>query len=152
MTSIDFRIVRANISFCNMIGYSEEELKSFTFRNFTHPDHIISDEKSLYRMIKGEILIYKTEKRYIRKDGSTIWGSATINTISNTKDEIQFFLAMVEDITLQKEAKTELEKSLSLLKATLESTADGILVVDASGKIVQLTRDLPRCGEFRQKF
>lgn len=140
MTSIDFRIVRANISFCNMIGYSEEELKSFTFRNFTHPDHIISDEKSLYRMIKGEILIYKTEKRYIRKDGSTIWGSATINTISNTKDEIQFFLAMVEDITLQKEAKTELEKSLSLLKATLESTADGILVVDASGKIVQLNQ------------
>ena len=140
MTSIDFRIVRANLSFCNMIGYSEEELKSFTFKNFTHPDHISGDEIKLMKMIKGEIPIYKTEKRYIRKDGTTIWGSATINTIRNTKDEIQFFLAMVVDITLQKEAKTELEKSFSLLKATLESTADGILVVDASGKIVQLNK------------
>ena len=140
MTSIDFQIARANISFCNMIGYSEEELKFFTFRNFTHPDHISGDEIMLMKMIKGEIPNYKTEKRYIRKDGSSIWGSTTINTIRNTKDEIQFFLAMVEDITLQKEAKTELEKSFSLLKATLESTADGILVVDTSGKIVQLNQ------------
>ena len=41
---------------------------------------------------------------------------------------------MVEDITLRKKAEAELEKSFSLIKATLESTADGILVVDGKGK------------------
>src|SRR4030066_1715762 len=40
------------------------------------------------------------------------------------------------DITERREAEEEIKQSLSLLKATLESTADGILVVDKEGKIV----------------
>ena len=37
MTGKDFMILKANSTFCDLIGYSEEELKQFTFRNFTHP-------------------------------------------------------------------------------------------------------------------
>lgn len=44
------------------------------------------------------------------------------------------------DITERKDSDDELEKSVSLLKATLESTADGILVVDQDGKIVSFNR------------
>jgi PAS domain S-box-containing protein len=137
MTAKDFTIIRANISFCNIIGYDQEELTSMTFKNFTHPDNLKADEISLMMMVAGEMPIYKTEKRYIRKDGSTIWGSTTVNIIRNSREEVQFFLAMVEDITIQKEVKIQLDKSFSLLKATLESTADGLLVVDNSGRIVQ---------------
>ena len=82
MTGKDFSIIRANQSFCNMIGYNEEELKSFTFRNFTHPDHMANDEISLLRLIAQEIPIYHTEKRYIRKDRSVIWGSTTVSIIA----------------------------------------------------------------------
>ena len=142
MTGKDLGIIRANSSFCKMIGYLEEELKTFTFRNFTHPDHIGRDEISLMRLIAGEIAIYHTEKRYIRKDQLVIWGSTTISIIRNNNGEVQYFLAMVEDITSRKKAEAELEKSFSMLKATLESTADGLLVVDSYGKIVQ----------FNQKF
>ena len=142
MTGKDFGIIRANHSFCNFIGYREEELKLLTFRSFTHPDHISGDEISLLKLIAGEIPVYNTEKRYIRSDESVIWGSTTVSIIRDTKDEVQFFLVMIEDITLRKRASAELDKSVSLLKATLESTEDGLLVVDASGKIVQ----------FNQKF
>lgn len=142
MTGKDYGIIRANSAFCNFIGYSEEELKLWTFRNFTHPDHIKGDETSLMRLIAGEIPVYQSEKRYIRKDGSIIWGSATISIIRDKNEEIQFFLVMIEDITLKKKASAELDNSFSLLKATLESTEDGLLVVNSSGKIVQ----------FNQKF
>ncbi len=142
MTSKDFGIIRANQSFCNFIGYREEDLKLFTFRNFTHPDYIGNDEISLLKLIAGEIPIYHTEKRYIRNDGSIIWGSSTVSIIRNKKNEVQFFLVMIEDITSKKKAAAELDKSVSLLRATLESTEDGLLVVDSSGKIVQ----------FNQKF
>jgi PAS domain S-box-containing protein len=108
MTGKDFGIVRANQSFCNMIGYNEEELKSFTFRDFTHPDHVANDEISLMRLIAQEIPIYHTEKRYIRKDRSVIWGSTTISIIRNNNGEVQFFLAMVEDITSRKKTHSEL--------------------------------------------
>jgi PAS domain S-box-containing protein len=137
MTGKDMGIIRVNSSFCSMLGYSEEELFGMTFRNFTHPDHKGTDEISVLQLIAQKIPIYRTEKRYIKKDGSIIWGSTTVNIIRNNEGEVQFFFAMVEDITSRKIAEAELEKSFSLQKATLESTADGILVVDTTGKIVQ---------------
>ena len=137
ITGKDFGIIRANLSFCTLIGYREEDLKLFTFRNFTHPDYISSDEISLLKLIAGEIPVYHTEKRYIRKNGSIIWGSTTVSIIRNNNDEVQFFLVMIDDITSRKKAASELESSVSLLKATLESTEDGLLVVDSSGEIVQ---------------
>ena len=136
MTAKDFTIMRANSTFCKFMGYNEEELKSMTFRNFTHPDHLQADEISLMRLISGEIPIYQTEKQYIRKDGSLIWGSSTISLIRDKNDIVQFFLVMIEDITTRKKVTSELDNSVSLLKATLESTEDGVLVVDAAGKIV----------------
>ena len=142
MTRKDFTIMRANSTFCKFIGYKEEELKASTFRNFTHPDHIEEDGISLLKLTAGEIPIYHTEKRYIRKDGSFIWGSTTVSIIRDKNDAAQFFLVMIEDITATKKATYELDNSVSLLKATLESTEDGLLVVDLSGKIVQ----------FNQKF
>jgi PAS domain S-box-containing protein len=108
MTEKDFGIIRANLSFCKMIGYKEEELKSFTFRNFTHPDYKNKDEVSLLELITGEIPIYNTEKKYIRKDGSIIWGMTTVSLIRNNKDEVQYFLAMVEDITSRKKIEADL--------------------------------------------
>ena len=142
ITGKDFGIIRANLSFCNLIGYQEEELKLFSFKNFTHPDYIRGDEISLLKLVAGEIPIYHTEKKYIRNDGSIVWGSTTVSIIRNNKGEAQFFLVMIENITSRKKVAAELEKSVSLLKATLESTEDGLLVVDFSGKIVQ----------FNQKF
>jgi PAS domain S-box-containing protein len=138
----DFTVMRANSTFCKFIGFEEEELKSMTFRNFTHPDHIKDDEISLLKLTAGQIPIYQTEKRYIRKDGLLIWGSTTVSIIRDKNDEVQFFLVMIEDTTAQKKARLELDNSVSLLKATFESTEDGLLVVDLSGKIVQ----------FNQKF
>jgi PAS domain S-box-containing protein len=137
MTGKDFGIIRANISFCKLIGYQEEELKSFTFRNFTHPEYIDNDEISLLRLIAGELPVYHTEKRYICKDGSIIWGSTTVSIIRDKNEDVQFFLVMIEDITLRKKASAELDNSVSLLKAAFESTEDGLLVVDSSGKTVQ---------------
>ncbi len=108
MTGKDMGMIKVNSAFCNMIGYSEDELMGLTFRNFTHPDHINHDDVSLLRLVANDIPVYHTKKRYIRKDGSVIWGSATINLIRNNKGEFQFALAMVEDITARRKAETEL--------------------------------------------
>jgi PAS domain S-box-containing protein len=140
MTGKDLGILRVNSSFCKLVGYTDEELKSFTFRNFTHPDYISNDEISIMKLMAGEIPVYHTEKRYIRSDGGIIWGSTTVSVVRNKEGEAQFFLVMIEDITARKKADSELDKSVSLLKATFESTVDGLLVVDSSGKIVQVNQ------------
>jgi PAS domain S-box-containing protein len=140
MTGKDFYIIRANHAFCTLSGYTEEELKTFTFRNFTHPEHISGDEIALLKLIAGEIPLYHTEKRYICKDGSLIWGSTTVSIIRDKKGGVQFFLVIIENITSRKKAAAELENSFSVLKATLESTEDGILVVDSNQKVVQFNK------------
>jgi len=108
MTGKDYIILRANMSFCQMTGYTEDELKSLSFKDFTHPEYVTKDELSLLQLVAREIPIYYTEKKYIRKDGSEILGSTTVSIIRNKNEEVQFFLAMVEDITLRKKAETEL--------------------------------------------
>jgi PAS domain S-box-containing protein len=140
MTAKDFVIIRANLSFCTLLGYQEEELKLFTFRNFTHPDYIKDDNIALLKLISGQIPVYNTEKQYIHKNGTLIWGSTTVSIIRNEKDEVQFFLVMIEDITLRKRAESELDNSVSLLKASFESTEDGLLVVNSVGKTVLFNR------------
>jgi PAS domain S-box-containing protein len=137
ITGKDLCILKANEAFCTMLGQTESELYGITFRDFTHPDNITDDEVAMLKLVAREIPVYHTEKRYIKKDGSVIWGSTTISLIRNSSDEVKFFMAMVEDITSRKVAESELEKSFSLQKATLESTADGIHVVDNAGKVVQ---------------
>jgi len=140
MTGKDMGIVRANSSFCRMIGYSEEQLHGLTFRSISHPDSVALDEVGILQLVAKKIPIYRTEKQYLRQDGSLIWGSTTVIIIRNKREEVQFFFAMVEDITARKRAAEELEKSFSLQNATLESTADGILVVNSDGKVVSYNR------------
>jgi PAS domain S-box-containing protein len=152
ITNKDLHITRPNIAFCRMIGYDEEELKKFTFRDFTHPENISVDESNLSKLAAGEIPVYQTEKRYIRKNGSVMWASTTISTLLNNRGEIQSFLGMVEDITSRKNVEAELEKSLSLLRATLESTADGLLVVDLNGKIVLYNRKFAEMWKIPDKI
>ncbi len=137
MTGRDMGIIRANPAFCTMTGFSEEELKTIKLTDFIHPDYIAEDERYLHSLIAEEIPLYHSEKKYICKDGSIIWASTTLSIIRDNNGEVQFFVAMVEDITTKKLAESELENSFSLIKATLESTADGILVVDRKGKIIQ---------------
>jgi len=108
MSDKDFGILRANSALCKMLGYTEEELQSLTFRSFTYPEYISRDEVELLRLVADDIPVYHTEKRYFRSDGKIIWGSTTVSIIRNNKDEVQFFIAMIEDISSRKIAEAEL--------------------------------------------
>ncbi|HOU02405.1 MAG TPA: PAS domain-containing sensor histidine kinase [Bacteroidales bacterium] len=108
MTDKDMGIIRANNSYCRLLGYSEEELLGMTYKDFTHPDDIQKDELAILQLVSQELPIHHTEKRYLKKDGTLIWGSTTVSIIRNNNGEIQFFLVMVEDITSKVIAATEL--------------------------------------------
>lgn len=137
ITGKDMEIFKVNPAFCRMTGYLERELKEMSFSSFILDDHSAEDKESLKQLIDGEILVFHTEKRYLCKDKSVIWGSTTMSVIHDNIDDVNYFIAMIEDITMRKQAEAELDNSFSLIKATFESTADGILVVSKEGRIVQ---------------
>jgi PAS domain S-box-containing protein len=139
-----FHFSMANRAFCSMVGYSEDELRTMRFQEVTHPDHIVGDKEAMQRLLRGEIPFHRTEKRYLKKSGGFIWGAVTVSAIRDRDGRFLHFLAMIEDISARKLAERDREQIISLLKATLESTADGILVIDSSGKIANYNQRFPQ--------
>jgi len=69
------------------------------------------------------------------KDGSTVWTEVSTSIIVDEKRVPTQLIGVSRDISSRKWAELELQNSHSLLATTIESTADGILVVDREGHI-----------------
>ncbi|MGH7467529.1 MAG: GAF domain-containing protein [Longimicrobiales bacterium] len=80
------------------------------------------------------------EFRILRPDGEVRWLWSHKSTVHDDRGTALGVVGVVEDITHRKRAEHSLETSLSLLRATLDSTADGILAVDAEGGITGFNR------------
>jgi PAS domain S-box-containing protein len=85
------------------------------------------------RALAGESVTYETEWK-----GRTF--AAHVEPLRNNDGTIRGVIGSALDITERKRAENELEKTVSLLRATLDSTADGILVLDHDGNIVAYNR------------
>jgi len=135
--------ISVNQRYCEITGYKREEILQLKLDALTHPDDIPASREFLTRIRSGELPEYKMEKRYIRKDGAIIWVHLTVSIVRAISGDPLYLVAFIEDITKRREAESEANKSLSLLRATLESTADGILVVDVTGKILSFNQKMP---------
>ncbi|MFZ5354670.1 MAG: MASE3 domain-containing protein [Bacillota bacterium] len=111
-------IIESNPAFERILGYNSEELRDIGIQKITHPDDLDHDMKLFNDLINGSIDSYEIEKRYVRRDGSIIWGNLKMSYILNTGEDFQFIIAMIEDITQRKLAE---ENRLRLLKE-LETT------------------------------
>ncbi len=97
-----------NPAFERMLGYSAAELRTMTFKDYTHPDDIGTNLALRERALEAEHDSYQMEKRYIRKGGATIWVHLTVTFLRGTGDMPHYAVTMVEDITERKHAEAEL--------------------------------------------
>ncbi|HNX16853.1 MAG TPA: PAS domain S-box protein [Methanoregula sp.] len=107
----DYRFVMVNRKFCDMMGYTSEELLKGSFVDITHPDHLEHDLTEVEKIFAGKIPFYRTEKRYIKKDGSVIWGLLTVSPFKDVNGKIISTIAVVEAITEQKQSGKDQELS-----------------------------------------
>jgi len=136
VTDPDANITYVNPSFCNLTGYSAEEamgrnpsiLKSGLNPPETFPE--MWTKLAAGQQWSGELCNKK-------KDGSLYWEMAHLFPILDSTGTITHLAGVKENITNRKRAEEALTSSLSLLNATLESTVDGILVVDLNGHVVR---------------
>ena len=101
------RLTRVNRAFCEMLGYSEDELLDLAFADITHPDDIAADLDQLRRLIAREISNYHRIKRYIRKDGRQIWVSLAVAAVHDSHGAPIYFVGQVQDITLQRQLEDD---------------------------------------------
>ncbi len=120
LTSRNLQFFSANPAFCQMLGYTAEEMNRKTFLDVTHPDHREADKANVEKMWQGEIPHYRTEKRYITKNGDIRWGSLSASIIQRQEGEPLYALAMVEDITERKQAENAVKTHSEKLEEMVE--------------------------------
>lgn len=118
MADDQFRFKKVNPTFCSLLNYSAEELVQLTFSDVTHPEDLAKDLINIKKLRNNEIPVYKAEKRYVRKDGETIWGSLTVTPTYDREAQFLYYLAIIEDITHRKQIEVDLRKSKKLLSET----------------------------------
>ena len=106
-SSLETRFIRVNQRFCEIMGYSREELLGLTFREITHPDDLARDEQQVAQLLRGELSSFTVEKRYLRKDGGVVWANLLLSLLRSPSGDPLHFVAVVEDITGQKRAEDE---------------------------------------------
>ncbi len=127
-----YHFVRANTTFCQMLGYTEQEIKALSFKDITLPDDLGDSIEKVHQLEQGIISVYKTEKRYITRNKDIIWGSLTLSQIRGSDKTIQFFLVMIEDITERKRA----EETIELLRKSIDIHYDGAYWTDGDNKFI----------------
>ncbi|MDO8906467.1 MAG: PAS domain S-box protein [Hydrogenophaga sp.] len=113
---IDGRWIRVNQTYCDLVGYTHQEVLGMTFKDFTHPDDIDIDLQYLSRTLSGDIDHYSIEKRYIHKLGHVIWVYLTLSLIRKTDGSPDYLIAVVQDVSRRKAFEEALETSEKLLR------------------------------------
>jgi diguanylate cyclase (GGDEF)-like protein/PAS domain S-box-containing protein len=101
----DGRFLLVNDRFCEVTGWSRDELVAGGFQAITHPDDLKSDLDNVTALIDGRLTHYAMEKRYLRKDGGQVWVNLTVSLVRDGAGSPDFFVSVAEDITARKAAE-----------------------------------------------
>ena len=134
MLNEEFRFIQVNPAFASMLGYSGEELRTMAFTDITHPEHVQNDVEQMRRLLRGELPVYRTEKRYIAKSGKELWGQVQVAVVRDADGAFRHFLAIISDIHGRKQAEEELRNSRALYFSLVENLPQSIFRKDRDGR------------------
>lgn len=101
----DHRFVQANRRYCELLGYSLEELQQMTVADVTHPDDWPQSQHLCQTSATGAQAVFTLQKRYLRKDGAVRWVNLTADVVANGNDGEPLAIGIVEDITERREVE-----------------------------------------------
>lgn len=123
------RILETDAILQQMLGYTDEELRNQSFSAITYPDDNQPNIVLYQELIGGIRDHYQMEKRYIRKDGSVMWGNLTVTILDRNPLSI---MAMVQDVTDRKNMENMLRESEEKYRLIAEKMSDFVSVFDTN--------------------
>ncbi len=120
ITSPNKSWLNVNSGLCDMLGYAKDELMQMTWDELTHPEDIAVDMEQFNRVMAGEIDGYTIEKRFIHKEGRSIYTHMAVQCLRHPDRSVDYFVALLLDITKLK----QVEEEIKLLNSTLEQRVE----------------------------
>ena len=132
ITNLEGNIEYVNPIFCEITGYSREEV-------IGQPARIVKSERTdpeLYRQLWQTITegrVWRGELLNKARDGRVYWENVSISPVRDEEDHITHFVAVKEDITLRKEAEESLCRSEMKFRTLYDSARDAVMLFDENG-------------------
>ena len=95
----DVKVIDVNDAYCRMLGRTEAEVMGAYIPDFTHPEDRDKGVDALPQVLSGEIQSHRTEKRYVRKDGETVWARIVVTAILDPSGKSRYAFSMAQVIT-----------------------------------------------------
>ncbi len=148
-------ILRVNRKLCDLFGYSPEEFAGRSIYDLNHPDNRQVSVQKFWEFVESGQNRHQVGKRFIKKDGSTLWGRLTLTLLRDRNGNPESSIEMIEDITEQKKAageKAELQAKLRRAQRleTIGTLAGGIahdfnnILVPIRGYTELALQDVPK--------
>ena len=135
LETLEGRPLFANAALCGMLGFSEDEMRTRYCADFSPPEDAKKDRELFKQLRTGLIDHYGIEKRFVRKDGSLIWGHLLISLLNHRPSPL--VIGIVVDITEKRAAEERAQE----LQANLQKSA-GRMIEAQEAERRHLAREL----------
>jgi diguanylate cyclase (GGDEF)-like protein/PAS domain S-box-containing protein len=149
--TLDGHWLRINRYLCDMLGYTRNELRAKTFQELTYPEDLDKDLSLVRQLLAGEIASYTLEKRYVRKDGTVMWGHLSASLTRDEDGVPKYFISVVKNIDARVRALDDLQRSRWRLQAVLESLAEGVIVFGPDSTLLEINSAARDMFEYRSR-
>ena len=133
--------IRINKKFCEIFGYSEDEMLALSFQGLELPNDLSTDLDYIQQLLKGEIETYSIDKRYHRRNGSTVWVSLTVSLVFEKGGGPNYFVLFIMDISDRKQTEEALRKSHDFLEHLTSAVPDAIFSVKMPERTINWVND-----------
>lgn len=135
LVSLEGRWLDVNEALCRILGYTREELLQVDFQRLTHPADLQTDLALVQDLLAGRRTHYHLEKRYLGREGNTIWARLSVSLVRNERGEPLHFVSQIQDVSAQRSSEQRLFESEQRSRITLDAVADLVLSVALDGHI-----------------
>ena len=133
--SIGGRFLRANPAFCRLFGYTQDELLKKTHLDIVHIEEMEATAISRAQVISGKARSRINERRYVHKDGSTVWAHTSGAVVRDAAGSPVCTILVVDDIT---GIKGSLRSAKRRFRRMVEMGSDWYWVQDAEFRFVEV--------------
>jgi PAS domain S-box-containing protein len=149
MADLDGRILRANPSFCALLGYSDEELRGREIRSLVHPDDREANNATSTRLMSGDAASFEIENRYTHRNGNPIWVREFGFSLPDAQGRPEQLVALVTDMTGHRKR----EEHIKLLMGEVNHRAKNMLgVVDAIARLTSASSPKDFAKRFSERI
>lgn len=124
----DGRFLQVNTALCKMLGYDEGALLAGDFQELTHPDDLATDLDLVRQTLAGKIPGYQLRKRYITREGATLWAMLAVSLLRDPQGRPRYFVSQILDITHRVRAEEALRASEAKLSELFRLSPVGIAI------------------------